>query len=173
MQKKLLYRIAIVLFASSCNGDDLVNQVPTIDTSRTPSKLEVDHPRNNLVYERVKQTDTILTFSIEGLSAEGSEVQAHYVNDSLRNAIWYIYGETGQSKIKYIFFAKGIIKAEEHSYIYKRQLSDVHHEDDMTLIKSFHYILDTSGALLRKISEKDYVNVFSDFKRNVPFVLKR
>jgi hypothetical protein len=179
--KTLVLLITVVLFFSCKNKvankdgfkNDSEKMVENEDTStllqnRKEKKVNASHD-----YIKGGAKDTTITFSIEGLSAEGSEVKAHYINDSLKEATWNIYGETGQSTIKYYFLNNNRVKAEETNYNYQQQLTEVRSKKDMILKNRLTYLLDTNGTLLSIIKQKDFVNVFPDFKQNVPFVLMK
>lgn len=117
--------------------------------------------------------DTTINFSIEGISAEGSEAVVHYIFDTISTAEWNIFGETGQWMIKYKFLKNGTVRAFEKNYTYKKSLTTVKSDKDMILKNSLQYVLDTNGVLLTKVNPKDFVNVFSDFKNHVPMVFSK
>ncbi len=115
--------------------------------------------------------DTTVTYSIEGLSAEGSELKAHYVQDTIRNITWNLYGETGQSIIKYVFLKNGLVSAEEKNYVYEKSITEVNDPGDMKLRSHLKYTVDTAGKLLTDVDDPDFVNVFNEMKAHVPFIL--
>jgi len=159
--------LLLVLAFSSCRNSkrDNVPSAPYKDTA-IPKLTE------NIQAKKNKAIDTTITYSIPGLSSEGSEAKVLYVNDSIKEAIWNIYGETGKSLIKYQFLSGGKVNADEKNYTYKRDLTSVKSDSDMLLKNNLRYLLDTSGAIITKVKDKDFVNVFPDFKKNIPFVLK-
>lgn len=167
-----IFIISAVFFCLSCNNKKANNQ--KFKNEDTLVHVENDTLKNQVKgnnKKRILATDTTLTFSIDGLSSEGSEVKAHYIYDTIRNALWNIYGETGQSVIQYEFLKNGTVKTYEKNYTYKTDLTGVKSEKGMILKSSLHYILDTTGVLLSKINDKDFVNVFTDFKEHVPMTL--
>jgi hypothetical protein len=168
--KVLIFVPVVIFLCLSCNSKRSKIQKKTNVTSIDIKKDTLENQLKNNKMERVPK-DTILIFSIDGLSAEGSEVKAHYINGVIRDATWNIYGETGQSVIYYKFLKGDTVKTEEKNYIYKGSLTEVNSEKDMNLKSSLQYILDTNGVVLSKINEKDFVNVFTDFKKHVPMVL--
>lgn len=115
--------------------------------------------------------DTIIVYDIEGISAESSEAKVHYINGVVRDVEWHIYGETGQALISYTFQQNGTIKAMEKTYTYPGGLESVKSDKDIQLKKSFSYQLDPNGVLLSQVTDKDFVNSFSDLKKNVPLKL--
>ncbi|MBO9571386.1 MAG: hypothetical protein J7497_04145 [Chitinophagaceae bacterium] len=115
--------------------------------------------------------DTVISFSVEGLSSEGSEIKAHYINDTITEAQWDIFGETGKTTIKYVFFKNGYIQATEKQYLYKVQISDVKSPNDITLKDTISYLLDT-GGIIKTVIDKDFTDVYPGFKSKVPLVLK-
>jgi len=119
-----------------------------------------------------RQKDTVLYISIEDISEEGSEVKASYVKDTLRNATWEIYGESGKAVIVYTFSGDGRIHVFDKHAIYKVSLGNVKSDKDMRW-DSVTYELDTNGVLLSKLKDTDIVKVFPYFKQNVPMILNR
>lgn len=117
--------------------------------------------------------DTTLIFSINGLSTEGSEVKAHFINDTLKYAVWNIYGEAGQVIIHYDFLNGDTIKVEEKEFDYDRNIGSVKSEKDMKLKTKLEYKLNKAGLIISELKEKDFINVFQEFKRTVPFVLTK
>ncbi|WP_133177561.1 hypothetical protein [Chitinophaga parva] len=120
----------------------------------------------------IRSTDTTVSFSIDGLSSEGSEASVHYVNGRISTAKWSIFGETGQLFIEYKFLTDGTVKASEKKYEYKTDLTSVSSDSDMELISSFCCTLDTNGILRSKPNARGFVDVFAAFKKAVPFELK-
>ncbi|PUZ22570.1 hypothetical protein GA0116948_109172 [Chitinophaga costaii] len=165
---KIKVSVIFAIFYCSCtqNNKQVQNTKPThviLDTLE--EKLKINSAPNIL------SNDTTIVFSIDGLSSEGSEVKAHYIDGRISDAKWDIFGETGQSIILYSFLKNGTVKAFEKNYTYKTDLTEVKSEKDMHLKNSLQYVLDTSGKLLSKINNKDFVDVFTDFKKTVPFRL--
>lgn len=119
---------------------------------------------------RNQRSDTVINYSIDGLSAEGSGVKAHYINDTIADATWEIFGETGQLNIKYTFQPNGEISAEEKHFGYKTGLQEVQSQQDIVLSDSINYKMDSTGKVLSAVPET-FTNVYSDFKSNVPLVL--
>jgi hypothetical protein len=164
---KIKVSIIFAIFYCSCvqNNKKVENNKPIHVLSDTlEDRLKSSKPN-------ILSNDTTIVFSIDGLSSEGSEVKAHYINGRINDAKWDIFGETGQSIILYSFLKNGTVKASEKNYTYKTDLTEVKSEKDMNLKSSLQYVLDTNGILLSKISNKDFVNVFTDFKKTVPLHL--
>ncbi len=145
--------LAVLLVLLSCNSSDTQN-IPE-------EEVVLDNHRS----------DTVITYSIDGLSAEGSGVKAHYINDTIADATWEIFGETGQLNIKYTFQPNGEISAEEKHFGYKTGLQEVQSQQDIVLSDSLTYKMDSTGRVLSSVPA-NFTNVYSDFKSNVPLVLK-
>lgn len=145
--------LALVLILIACN---------TTDTTDTSSEEEA--------VLRTQRSDTTITYSIAGLSAEGSEVKAHYINDSIVDANWDIFSETGQLNIKYVFGPDGAIHAEEKHFGYKTGLQEPQSQQDVILSDSINYKMDSTGRVLSNVPA-NFTNVYADFKSNVPLVL--
>lgn len=162
----------LFLFLFSCNTKKYNNH-KSQPTDNSPSAFQDTlsdslKPRDKVQFF-IK--DTTMTFSIEGLSAEGSEVKAHYIGDTIKDAKWEIYGETGQVVILYQFLKNGTIRVAEKRYDYKTNLGEVHSEKDMYLKSSLLYILDNNGEPIAKIKDKNFNNLFVYFKQKIPFIL--
>ena len=150
---KNYHLLAILLVLVACNTTD------TQDTSAEENEVL-----------RAQRSDTTITYSIAGLSAEGSEVKAHYINDTIADANWDIFSETGQLNIKYIFNKSGEIDAEEKHFGYKTGLQEVQSQQDVVLSDSLIYKMDSTGKVISAVPA-NFTNVFTDFKSNVPLVL--
>lgn len=114
--------------------------------------------------------DTVLRLSIEDISTDGNELTATYVKDTLRNAIWEIYGESGQRLINYTFTRDGKIDVVDIHSSFKVPPQKVKSKKDVIWSKSL-YQLDTNGVLLTKKIDTNLLLVFPYFKQNVPLVL--
>lgn len=169
--------VAIGLLLLSCNdttkqhhfenGEDSVVSFDTL-----VNNLDSSPKKNMPIIFSTGVADTVISFSIEGLSSEGSEIKAHYINDTITEAQWDIFGETGKTSIKYDFFKNGNIQATERQYSYKVQISDVKSPNDITLKDSISYLFDTSG-IVKTVIDKGFTDVYADFKAKVPLVLKK
>lgn len=111
--------------------------------------------------------DTVINYSIEGISGEGSEVKAFYINDTLKNVEWTIYGETGKTKLTYHWNRSGKILATEYYYRYQKMLADITSENDITLTDSLKYSMDSKGNLMSPITRKDFENLYPVFIKHV------
>lgn len=173
MMKTATFFICSSLLFSACRENAESNQKAVTNDSDHLRELKqpvIQQPASQLP---LGTTDTTITYEIEGLSAEGSELVAHYVQDTIKEVTWKMYGETGQSIIKYVFLKDGLVKAQEHNYVYGKSVTEVKHADDMKLRSELRYMIDTSGSVITKIRDKDFVNVFNDMKAHVPFVLRK
>jgi hypothetical protein len=159
----------LILFLS-CNN--IEHKKSTISEKQEKSKAD------SLNLQKITQShrptrghkDTVLHLSIEDISTDGNEVTATYVNDTLRNAIWEIYGESGQRLIKYTLTRDGKIDVVDIRSSYKVPPPKVKSKKDVIWSKSL-YQLDTSGALMTKKIDTNLLLVFPYFKQNVPLVL--
>lgn len=120
-------------------------------------------------FKFLKNYDTTIVYSIEGLSAEGSEVTVRYVNKIIRDAVWIIYGETGRREITYMFF-DGFVKAIDKTYQFRTHFSEVNSSDDVSLKDSISYTLDFEGHIRTPV-KVGFVNLYPDLKDSIPFAL--
>lgn len=171
--KVFIFTLMVIFLVVSCTSKKVKNKQPQ-EAVLVYSSYDNDTLKNHLsknLNPIIIAKDTMLTFSIEGLSSEGSEVKAQYINDTIKVAIWNIYGETGQSIIQYHFLKDGKIDVVEKNYKYKTSLTKVNSKNDIELKSTLRYLLSTEGSPLTKIKDKSFVNVFTDFKKNVPLIL--
>ena len=89
--------VAIGLLFLSCNDTTQHH----LSKNEQDSIVSVDTLKGNI--DSLPETNMPIIFSIEGLSSEGSEVKARYINDTIKEAQWDIFGETGRTTIKYSF----------------------------------------------------------------------
>ncbi len=124
---------------------------------------------NNSVHKKnIEQKDIIIaTYSLEGVSTQGAEVNVVYNFGKIFKSEIVIYGETGKATINYEFECERICVIEKH-YQYKTSLENVNSNDDLELIKQQKYYLDYEGNIIGE-SIKDWIDVFSEFKDKVPF----
>ncbi len=117
--------------------------------------------------------DTVLDIDIDDVSLEGSGVKATYKRDTLRSAVWEVFGETFQSKITYTFTWNGKVQVKEKYSKYKVSMGDVKSDKDMNVHNTI-YQIDTSGLLLTKgVPDTEGAwEAFQAFKKNVPMILK-
>lgn len=114
--------------------------------------------------------DTTITYTIEGISAEGADSKVHYINDIIYKSVTNIYGETGKVTIIYNFDSN-IIKVLETKYTYKTTISKVKINEDMNLDYQINYIIDFNGKIIGKeFSER--IDIFQEFIKIVPFKIK-
>lgn len=170
------FRLLLFLSLISCQNQTATEQ-PLTGSDTTSAKVSVEDTSTSLTPTARPVTivipgDTIIKYEIEDISAESSEAKVHYINGAVRDVEWHIYGETGQALISYTFQQNGIIKAVEKTYTYPGSLESVKFDKDIQLKKSFSYQLDTNGVLLSPVADKDFTNIFPDFKKNVPLKLR-
>lgn len=119
--------------------------------------------------------DTVLRIEIDDASLEGSGVKATYTRDTLRSAIWNIYGESFKAQVTYTFSPDGKVHVKEKESRYTARLEDVRSKKDMKTDSTFYFI-DTNGVLLSKVGRNfDTTGTreqFVIFKKNVPMILK-
>lgn len=174
-QVKTYFHLLLLLSLISCQNQTATEQ-PLTGADTTPAKASVEDTSTSLMpisrpVTMVIPKDTIIEYDIEGISAESSEAKVHYINGAVRDVEWHIYGETGQVFISYTFQQNGTIKALEKTYTYPGSLESVKSDKDIRLKKTFSYQLDSNGVLLSKVTDKDFVNIFPDLKKNVPLKL--
>lgn len=168
-----IYGIGLLLFVLfSCN--DTRSRKPAVQDQLPVLKKDSPAPQSVMDEKKVmhRQKDTVLKIIIEDISEEGSDVTASYIQDTLRNATWEIYGESGKAVIVYTFSRDGKVHVLDKQATYKVRLENVKSGRDMKW-DSVTYLLDTNGVLLSKMADTDRANGFSYFKKNVPLILDR
>jgi len=141
------------------------------DTSPVSIKQQIDTTTLPKIISSA--TDTTIMYDIEGESEEGSEVEAHYMNQKISKAQWRIFGETGKLIIDYDFRPDGAIDVVEKKYGYRTDLTQVKSGKDIHLKSTLRYTMDTTGTLFTKVNVPDFYNSFKTFKQNVPLQLFR
>ncbi|MFV0537113.1 MAG: hypothetical protein ACK5M3_07045 [Dysgonomonas sp.] len=117
-------------------------------------------------------SDTVILYEMEGLSSEGAEAVVYYkASGNIDSARISIYGSSGQVQIE-MSFSKAQIKVIERSYFYRQPLSEIKVEEDIYFKSEIEYLIDYNGNILNKKSGVEYINIFMDFKRLVPFKIK-
>jgi len=132
-------------------------------------KQETESVNNKSDFSKVAK-DTLITYDIEGISAEGVGTKVNYVNGKISKSVTSIYGETGQATIIYEFGADKI-KVWETKYSYKSRIENVKSDEDMQLSYERSYLIDFKGNLIGK-EIPDRIDIFKEFKEVVPFELK-
>lgn len=117
-----------------------------------------------------KVKDTLITYDIEGISAEGSECKASYVSGKIAKCVTNLFGETGQAMIVYEFEANRI-KVLETKYVYKTELKNVKSDKDIELDYEISYLIDFKGNVIGKPIQ-NRMDIFEELKKTVPFELK-
>ena len=112
--------------------------------------------------------DTVITYDLEDISSEGTEVVAHYVQNKITLCEIGIYGEMGRAKLVYEF-SDNQIKVTEKDYNYQVPFMEVT-EKDIKLVKDFSYTMDLNGVPLEKV-DSSRIDIFQEFKQVVPFIL--
>lgn len=132
-------------------------------------KQEMRSINNKPDFSKVAK-DTIITYDIEGISAEGTGAKVNYVNGKITKSVTSIYGETGQATITYEF-DNDKIKVFETRYSYKTTIESVKSDKDMKLDYEISYFIDFKGNLIGE-EIPDRIDIFKEFKDAVPFELK-
>lgn len=132
-------------------------------------KQEMESASNNSDFRSVVK-DTLITYDIEGISAEGAEAKVNYVNGKIFKSVTSIYGETGQATIIYEF-EMDKIKVLETKYSYKSEIENVKSNKDMRLDYEIGYFIDFKGNLIGK-EIPDRIDIFKEFEEAIPFELK-
>ncbi len=133
------------------------------------SKQEMGSINNKSDFSKVAK-DTIITYDIEGISAEGTGAKVNYVNGKITKSVTSIYGETGQATITYEFDTDKI-KVLEIKYSYKKTIENVKSDKEMKLDYEISYFIDFKGNFIGK-EIPDRIDIFKEFKDAVPFELK-
>lgn len=114
--------------------------------------------------------DTTITYFIDDVSTEGAAATVKYRHGAIVEAVVMIYGCSFQTEVAYLFLDDSI-RVKEQQFLYNGTLEDVKTNDDMRPGNSVQYSIDYDGRLLEKI-DKEYADVYKDFKKVVPFSLK-
>ncbi|WP_308600393.1 hypothetical protein [uncultured Dysgonomonas sp.] len=149
----------LLIFLVFCNHQN--NQKGTDVTSKVLDTINV---KSNVLIK-----DTTIFYNIDGISSEGTEARVEYIKGRIRESLISIYGETGQSKIFYKFLDDSI-EVLEKDFVYKTNLLEVKSDKDIILKKEIIYYIDIDGNLKRD-TIKDRIDIFKEFKKNVPFIL--
>lgn len=147
MKKYIFVILLIVSLLSCCNGRG----------TSTISK------------ENIEKKDTVITYDLEDISSEGTEVVARYVKNKITFCEISICGETGQAKLVYEF-SNNQIKVTEKDYNYQVPFVEVT-EKDIKLVKDFSYTMDLNGVPIGK-ADSDRIDIFQEIKQNIPFILQ-
>ena len=110
--------------------------------------------------------DTTIIYDIDNLSSEGAEARVLYGDGKIKESTTYIYGAGGKTEIEYIF-ASNFIRVREQTYLY--QDTSLNKLDTLNVIG---YKIDYRGNVVGKNLSR-YTDMFEEFKRAVPFILKR
>lgn len=110
--------------------------------------------------------DTTIIYDIDNLSSEGAEARVLYGDGKIKESTTYIYGAGGKTEIEYIF-ASNFIRVREQTYLY--QDTSLNKLDTLNVIR---YKIDYRGNVIGKKLSR-YTDMFEEFKRAVPFILKR
>jgi hypothetical protein len=146
--------IIFCLFLASCNF----------------SPKQVTEKKSDKVNITTVPQDTLVSYSIEGISAEGAESKVSYQKGNIVKSVTNIYGETGQASIVYKFEANRI-KVLETKYYYKTEIENVKLDEDMQLDYEISYFIDFKGNIIGK-EIPNRIDIFKEFKEVVPFKLK-
>ena len=91
--------------------------------------------------------DTIITYDIDNLSSEGAETHVLYKGGKIKESTVYVY-------------------VREQTYLY--QDTSLNKVDTLNVVR---YKIDYRGRVVgKKLSQ--YADIFEEFKRAVPFILK-
>lgn len=141
-----------------------------IIVSCNPSNKQETGSSDNKLNFSTMAKDTLITYDIEGISAEGAECKASYVDGKIIKGITNVYGEIGQATIIYEFEVDRI-KVLETKYSYKTELENVISEEDMLLDYEISYFIDFNGNVIGKPIQ-DRIDIFQELKATVPFDLR-
>ncbi|MCJ7933583.1 MAG: hypothetical protein MUW56_08075 [Chryseobacterium sp.] len=147
--------IFLLLTVISCNAKDQNNS----SSDTVP-----------LLQESLIKKDTIITYNIDGISSEGSEAVVIYKRKKIYESKINIYGETGQAELIYKFYPTKI-EVIEKTHKYKGDLKSVNSKEDLKLVNIVKYYIDYKGELLSNPPKKR-IDIFKEFKNNVPFEIK-
>lgn len=155
--KVLSYIFAIILCFACNNSQHTVHSKISDSLAVIPSKSELVN-------------DTTIQYNLENISSEGTSAEAMYVAGKIKKCEISVFGETGQSKIIYVFKENNIYVSEKQ-LIYNTSFENTKSDKDMKVIKEITYVLDLNGNLISKGSF-DRIDIFNEFKKIVPFQIK-
>lgn len=118
----------------------------------------------------VIKKDTLINYSINGISAEGTEAKAIYRDKKIYKCIVSIYAETGKAIINYLFGLDSINVSEE-KYSYSKSIENVKSKKDIQLDYKINYIIDYNGNIINTPISKR-TDIFQELKKTIPFKLK-
>lgn len=143
--------IFILIIFVSCNG--------------VQKKGSVTNSSQNIIAK-----DTIITYSLQGLSTEGTSANVLYRNRKILESTIVLYSGTGKKEVKYLF-EKDRIRVIEKYFVYLTELENVKSDDDIEFIKEQTYYIDYNGNVIGNPIE-DRIDIFSEFKKEIPFSIE-
>jgi len=164
--RKILYIITVSFIISCGNISEKSNRsIKTNDTViRQTQRVTL------LKSSKKVPIDTVINYSIEGLSSEGSEAIVHYMKGVITEANIDIYGETEKYEINYHFMDDSINVIQKR-YKYNKEIENVNSKKDFSLVKKLSYSLNLNGEFKTK-TNVGKIDIFKEFKKVVPFSLK-
>ncbi len=144
------YIVILILFAS-CNG--------------VQKKDSVINSSQNIIAK-----DTAITYSLKGISTEGTSANVLYQNGKILESTIGLYSGTGKKEVEYLF-EKDRIKVIEKYFVYLTELENVKSDDDIEFTKEQTYYIDYSGNVIGNPVE-DRIDIFSEFKTEIPFTIE-
>lgn len=133
------------------------------------NKQERKKINNNSQHNTIVK-DTLITYDIEGISAEGAECIASYRNGKVVKCSTNVYGETGQATIVYQFESNRI-KVSETKYSYRKELENLKFDEDMRLDYKKSYLIDFKGNIIGQPIQVR-TDIFQEIETTVRFELK-
>lgn len=114
--------------------------------------------------------DTVVEYSLEGISSEGTSVMVKYVDREISSAIITAYGCSGQVQIEYLFDKqKKMIRVREKRYNYQKPITEVESAEDMILAHDMHYCINLEGEIIERNPDIEPTDIFIPFTEAVPF----
>ena len=128
----------------------------------TISSCNYNKKRMTLISNR---HDTTIIYDIDNLSSEGTEARVLYRDGKIKESTIFMYGAGGKTEIEYLF-TSNFIRVREQTYLY--QDTSLNNIDTLRVLR---YKIDYSGKTVGK-SFSQYTDIFEEFKKAVPFILK-
>ena len=122
-------------------------------------------------YKKKKMTlisnrhNTTIIYDIDNLSSEGAEARVLYRDGKIKESTIFIYGAGGKTEIEYLF-TSNFIRVREQTYLYQDTTLNT-----IDTLRVLRYKIDYSGKTVEK-SFSQYTDIFEEFKKAVPFILK-
>lgn len=122
------------------------------------------HPVDSAV-----QQDTMITYDLDDISAEGGEAAVSYMGGQVRSAEIRVFGETGQVRLSCDFKGDSV-RVSEQRFSYTTDLMHVNSKKQIHLDSVKKYVMDLQGRSADPAANGSS-EIFRAFREKVPFIL--